>query len=158
MTKFIAKALLLVSLLLATVSAGVKLGDDKGADLLNGDFITGFESGIFLRKSPEQVDEYNCPKGHIQESEFQKVKQALPGIKGMMGLMNQGKDNELENMLESLVVFLDHVDELFGVFAPDYDGNDFCAGLTFGFAGSNLLYKIAEDIITHHLQSANLKN
>ena len=51
-------------------------------------------------------------------------------------------------MLESVTVFLDHVDELIGVFEVEYTGGDFCAGLSFGFSGSNLLYKIAETIVT----------
>ena len=28
---------------------------------LNDDFLVGFETGIFLRKNPEQIEEYNCP-------------------------------------------------------------------------------------------------
>ena len=57
------------------------------------------------------------------------------------------------NMFESLTVFMDHIDELMGVFEFGYEGGDFCAGLTFGYAGSNLLFKIAEDIITKNLES-----
>ena len=32
---------------------------------LNSDFITGFESGIFLRAQPEQIKEYGCPKASV---------------------------------------------------------------------------------------------
>ena len=32
---------------------------------LTGDFLTGFESGIFLRESEEQYNDYNCPKAQI---------------------------------------------------------------------------------------------
>ena len=28
---------------------------------LSGDFITGFESGIFLRANPKMLDDYGCP-------------------------------------------------------------------------------------------------
>ena len=31
-------------------------------------------------------------------------------------------------MLESVTIFLDHVDELIGVFESEYTGGDFCAG------------------------------
>ena len=50
--------------------------------------------------------------------DFRKIKDTLPGIKGMLGLLG-GQDNknkEIENMLESLTLFLDNVDELVGVF------------------------------------------
>ena len=48
-------------------------------------------------------------------------------------------------------LFIEHLDELIGVFEPTYKAGDFCAGLTFGSAGSNLLFKIAELIITTHI-------
>ena len=31
------------------------------ANPLSGDFLTGFESGIFLRQSESEYAEYNCP-------------------------------------------------------------------------------------------------
>ncbi len=75
----------------------------------------------------------------------------LPAVKGMLGLLNKD-DKEMQNMFDSLTIFLDHLDQLIGVFDIEYKGGDFCAGLTFGYSGSNLLYKIAEDIITHSLK------
>ena len=37
-------------------------GAEGGANVLTGDFLTGFESGIFLRDKPDQIKEYKCPK------------------------------------------------------------------------------------------------
>ena len=79
----------------------------------------------------------------------------LPAVKSMMQIMNTA-DEDMINMFESLTVFMNHMDELMGVFDYEYTGGDFCAGLTFGFAGSNLLFKIAEDIITKNLASADI--
>ena len=77
----------------------------------------------------------------------------LPAVKSMMQIMNKGPDGEeMVNMLESLTVFIDHMDELVGVFQTGYTGGDFCAGLTFGFKGSNLLFTIANDLITKNLE------
>ena len=77
----------------------------------------------------------------------------LPAVKSMMQIMNKGPDgDEMVNMLESLTVFIDHLDELVGVFQTSYTGGDFCAGLTFGFKGSNLLFTIANDLITKNLE------
>ena len=47
---------------------------------INGDFLTGFETGIFLRKSVEQVNEYGCPKAQIKIEDFRKVKDMLPAV------------------------------------------------------------------------------
>ena len=57
------------------------------------------------------------------------------------------EDEEMKNMLDSLQVFIEHLDELVGVFENDYNGGDFCAGLKFGYSGSNLLFTIAQTII-----------
>ena len=38
---------------------------EGGANVLTGDFLTGFESGIFLRDKPDQIKEYSCPKAKI---------------------------------------------------------------------------------------------
>ena len=52
-----------------------------------------------------------------------------------------------------------HDPELVGVFENDYTGGDFCAGLKFGFSGSNLLFSIAETIVhtTVKTMKANAK-
>ena len=72
----------LAAVALVGINAGemkpVKLiGDDKApavqTNMLTGDFLTGFESGIFLRDKPEQVKEYGCPKAEVKMEEFKKV-------------------------------------------------------------------------------------
>ena len=83
--------------------------------------------------------------------EFQKVKKMVPAMTTMITLMKDD-DEEMKNMLKSLEIFVDHMDELLGVFDPKFNGGDFCAGLTFGSAGSNLLFKMAETIISTHIK------
>jgi hypothetical protein len=34
-------------------------------NILTGDFLTGFESGIFLREKEDQIKEYGCPKAEV---------------------------------------------------------------------------------------------
>ena len=86
--------------------------------------------------------------------EFKKVKDMLPAVTTMVGIMNQN-DPEMKHMLESLTLFVNHLDELIGVFDNEYSGGDFCAGLTFGQAGSNLLYKMASIIINENVKALN---
>ena len=118
---------------------------------LTGDFLTGFESGIFLRDKPDQIKEYSCPKAEVKMEEFKKVRKMVPAMTQMITLMKDD-DEEMKNMLASLNIFVDHLDELIGVFDPGYTGGDFCAGLTFGAAGSNLLFKMASMIISTHIE------
>ena len=145
------------TLLLATLVVSVSAGSSKKSQNpvenipLNDDFLVGFETGIFLRKTPEQIEEYSCPKASIKMDEFVKVKEMFPAVAQILKTMNSN-DEVMMHMMESLQVFIDHVDELVGVFENDYNGGDFCSGLKFGFNGSNLLFKIAEATIHHTIQ------
>jgi len=70
--------------------AGTKLNPKKEEPpqgILDNDFLTGFESGIFLRKEQKKMDEYNCSKAAIQIKEFKKVRDLLPSIKGIVVVM-----------------------------------------------------------------------
>lgn len=139
----------------ATEKSDSKIPPPGGVNVLEGDFLTGFETGIFLRKDKTQLDEYGCPKAEIKMDEFKKIRDLLPNVKNIIGVMTggAGNDHELDNMLDSLVVFVNHLDELIGVFDSEYNGGDFCAGMTFGASGSNLLFSIAETIVSHAIKS-----
>ena len=77
----------------------------------------------------------------------------------MMHLLNfMQKDEEMQHMLESLNVFVNHLDEIVGVFESSYNGGDFCAGLSFGFSGSNMLYSIAETIIHQSIKDMKARD
>ena len=104
-----------------------------------------------MRDKPDQIKEYSCPKAEVKMEEFKKVRKMVPAMTQMITLMKDD-DEEMKNMLASLNIFVDHLDELIGVFDPGYTGGDFCAGLTFGAAGSNLLFKMASMIISTHIE------
>ena len=53
--------LVTVGIAMETPSSGQQF--DGGS--LDGDFLTGFETGIFLRKQKDQLDEYHCPPAAI---------------------------------------------------------------------------------------------
>ena len=135
-------------------SAKGNVNPGAGVNILEGDFLTGFETGIFLRKDKKQLDEYGCPKAEIKMEEFKKIRDLLPNVKNIIKVMGgNSNDKEMDNMLDSLVVFVNHLDELIGVFDAEYNGGDFCAGMTFGASGSNLLFSIAETIVSHAIKS-----
>lgn len=150
--KFLNLSLAIVAVSSLVGSAASKGGAPVAKPLqpLNDDFVVGFETGIFLRKDSDAMEEYKCPAAEIKIAEFQKVKKMWPSVSQIIVTMND-KDEELNNMMESLNIFITHIDELVGVFENDYNGGDFCAGLKFGYNGSNLLSSIAETIVTHHI-------
>ena len=51
------------------------------------DFLTGFESGIFLRNNEQQFEEYGFPDQHTNSDEMIAFKQALDPIKNFGKLM-----------------------------------------------------------------------
>ena len=67
-----------------------KIPSPNGINVLEGDFLTGFETGIFLRKDKAQLDEYGCPKAEIKQDEFKKIKDLLPNVKNIIGVMTGG--------------------------------------------------------------------
>ena len=63
----------------------------------------------------------------------------------------------MNNMLRSSKDLIDHMDELIGVFEDDYNGGDFCAGLTFGYTGSNLLFTMAEHLVKQSIADVHAR-
>ena len=58
----------------------------------------------------------------------------------------------IENITDSLEMFIDSFDKFIGVFDDDYTGGDFCAGLTFGMQGTQMLYHVASTLYEHHIK------
>jgi hypothetical protein len=44
----------------------------QSAFSLTGDFITGFESGIFLRNNPKMFEDYGCPDAENNNAQFRQ--------------------------------------------------------------------------------------
>lgn len=59
----------------------------------------------------------------------------------LMGSM-MGSDNNLNQVFESIDIFLNNLSTMLSVF-QGYDGGDFCAGLYFGKSGAGMLTEIA---------------
>ena len=65
------------------------------------------------------------------------LKTSYQAVKGMvMGLTGGKPDETIENIVDSVTMFMESFDKFIGVFDDDYTGGDFCAGLTFGMQGT----------------------
>ena len=67
------------------------------------------------------------------------IKSSFEASKGMLTAMTGGlgdASETIENIMDSLSMFIDSFDKFIGVFDDDYTGGDFCAGLTFGMQGT----------------------
>ena len=132
-------------------------------DRLSPDFLTGFESGIFLRNSEDEFKEYGCPTEKVDVTELKMFRDILPQAKAMLTMATGGKpDPTLEEILTTVELFVDSVENFIGVFDRGYAGGDFCAGLTFGMQGVKVLEKTATTLYEAHLkqkaQDARINN
>ncbi len=59
------KAILATAVLLLCVAPTMQIG-------LTADFITGFESGIFLRSNPRMLEDYGCPTPHTNTEQYRQ--------------------------------------------------------------------------------------
>lgn len=109
---------------------------------LNGEFITGFESGIFLRNSEEIYDDYGCPKARPSGG-LSNLNQIIGPLK-MVGAL--AKDKNIEHLISTVEVFVDSLSSLLAVFT-NYDGGEFCSGLIFGSNGAHMLTNIAKTLV-----------
>ena len=114
----------------------------SSAFTLNGEFITGFESGIFLRNSDDIYDDYGCPKARPSGG-LSNLGQIIGPLK-MVGAL--AKDKNIEHLISTVEVFIDSLSSLLAVFT-NYDGGEFCSGLIFGSNGAHMLTNIAKTLV-----------
>lgn len=98
---------------------------------ITGDFISGLETGVHVTDADKFV-EYNCPEPEVSD----KIQSMLGIARMASGMMKAQKTDE-----ENLIAKLDKYSEQIAVIAStfdNYDGGDFCAGLTVGYEGRSL--------------------
>ena len=130
---------------MSAVSAG-SLFTMNVKDKMSSDFLTGFESGIFLRDNEKQFQEYGCPDNEVDSQELAAFKAGLEPIKAVAsvvtGMGGPGAASQtviIHEIIETIETFVSSFDKFIGVFDNDYAGGDFCAGITFGMQGTQML-------------------
>ncbi len=99
------KAIFVLGLLVLTAHCGISL---------TGDFITGFESGIFMRNSPDAMGEYGCAEPEKKGGQFDQIMVMVGPVKMMMSSMQP--DNPIVGMIDTVEVFLKQASSLLSVF------------------------------------------
>ena len=120
-------------------------------DKMSSDFLTGFESGIFLRNNTAQFEEYGCPDQETDSEEMRMFKAGLDPIKSITKAMGPSS-SQISEIIDAIDVFVSSFDKFIGVFDNSYVGGDFCAGLTFGMQGTNMLQKVAMMLYDQNLK------
>ena len=121
---------------------------------LSQDFLTGFESGLFSRDSTTHFKEYGCPTEHANNVEIKAFKEkVLPMFQAVTAMTGMQDDPTVKELYTTIELFINNFNRFIGVFDTDYKGGDFCAGLTFGMEGSNMLETVAKKLYTMHFKN-----
>lgn len=107
-------------------------------------FISGFETGIFIRGQPKMMKQYGCkpPSKKDENDVIKQVRNGLPIVK-----MAAAKNAQMKMMVEVIELFLKDVSGLMTVLNNGYDGGDYCAGLVFGMNGADMLLNISQKAV-----------
>ena len=128
------KSIFVSFILCITLAQAGSVFNMKFKEKMTVDFLTGFESGLFMRNNTQHFDEYGCPTSHPPSKDLAVLKQAIAPIKNLNnGAFTGGKPlQEVADMINTVELFVDSLDKFIGVFDEEYNGGDFCAGITFG--------------------------
>jgi hypothetical protein len=110
------------------------------------EFISGFETGIFIRDSPDMLKQYNCKKVAKKEMspELAKIESLIEPMK-LVGKMS--KDKVVKTSIQIVEIFVRDIENLLAVFDDSYKGGDYCSGIIFGMSGADLLINISKKAI-----------
>ena len=62
-------------------------------------------------------------------------------------------------MLQTISTFVDSLEKFIGVFDNTYEGGDFCAGITFGYQGIEMMERVALNLYdSTKAKSSDIKN
>lgn len=127
----------------ATVSAGI-----------SADFMQGFQTGVFLIDF-ERFEDYNCPVPELSD-DVERYMSMFNMAKKMMGIKDGDKSNlrgsgdPATDMFGKVERYANQAGVIASVMDKNYDGGDFCQGLTVGFEGK----QVGQQMVVHAIQNA----
>ena len=133
---------LIVSCLLLSTVTLAEQEMNEGMDY-QGEFFQGMETGFFLRDTPDGHKEYECPEPSINNDFLKKVNAVLGPVQMLLKL---AESDMLDLALRMVDTVVNQVFSIIGAI-DGYRGSEFCSGLLFGQAGSNLVLKLGRDIM-----------
>ena len=133
--------LIVSCLLLSTVTMAEQ--EVNGGTDYQGEFFQGMETGFFLRDTPDGHKEYECPEPSIDQDMIKKINAVLGPVQMLLKL---AESDMLDLALRMVDTVVNSVFNIVGSI-ENYRGSEFCSGLLFGQAGSNLVLKLGRDIM-----------
>jgi hypothetical protein len=113
--------------------------------IMGADFMSGFETGIFIRGQPNMIKDYGCKKPGKKEVS-KEMKDVRKKVAGAVALAKFSKNKNLDQALGAFDVLLDNIEPLTAVFDETYKGTEYCSGVIFGMNGASMLMKILDAV------------
>jgi len=125
------KTTIIAAAAVATASANV-----------NADFMSGFQTGAFIGDFSE-FEDYSCPLPDVSDNvnKYLNMYNMAKNMMGMQGkkdnktVVNKKNGNDMVEMVDKVDKYIDQLSVVASVMDLEYDGGDFCQGLTIGFEG-----------------------
>lgn len=117
---------------------------------INADFMSGFQTGVFLSDF-KGFEDYSCPIPEMSDKVDNYVNM-YNMAKGMMGVKAPKKgqnkslkpsDDPTQDLFSKFDNYVDQMGVIASVMDSNYDGGDFCQGLTMGFEGRQVMQSMA---------------
>ena len=115
--------------------------DISTAANINGDFMSGFQNGVRLSNEAD----FSCPAPEASDkvnnamNMFKMAKNMMGGQKAhKKGDELEEKDNQ-DKFFETVDMYAEQLAVVASVMDDEYEGGDFCAGLTIGFEGRTVI-------------------
>ena len=101
------------------------------------------ETGFFLRDAKDGHREYDCPDTSLKNDMIKTINSVFGPVQALLSLA----ESDMLNL--GLRMFNTLINQIFNLIASieQYRGSEFCSGILFGIAGSNLVLNLGRDIM-----------
>ena len=131
-----------------TVIAATAIATAANANI-NADFMSGFQTGVFIGDF-KGFDDYSCPvpqmtdkvENYVNMYNMAKNMMGMKQKSGKGGNLNKNSDPAAD-VLDRVDLYIDQIGVIMSVMDSEYDGGDFCQGLTMGFEGRQVFQSVA---------------
>ena len=124
---------------------------------INADFMQGLQTGVFTT-DPSDFEDFSCPEPEISDKVEQMLNmynmaknmfmpQLKSGSKKASVSVHYESQVNPQDLIEKLDKYANQIAIVASVMDANYEGGDFCAGLTIGFEGRQVGQRVVMELV-----------
>ena len=119
---------------------------------INADFMQGVQTGAFIG-NPAQFDDYSCPEPELSSkvegyfNMYNMAKNMMKPKSTKKSVKSSEPEEKSVDIFSKIDMYADQIGVIMSVMDPEYEGGDFCAGLTLGFEGRRVGQGMAMEFV-----------